>query len=198
MSRNYVEKFPLRKREFSLEKGGVVIIETGFFKTSERFVSFDSMGRFVHYNYELKVFNIITVLGFIVFGSYAIYRSNHDSILFAIGLLLIGVSVVWISQVIGNVSYVGEFYLTDISGHKDNSAIAIKSQYPANKELQEFIEKLRSAQVDHLIHKYYESIDEYYPPEDFIATLSELKSQFNIDDQDYQYWVFKAKEKWSE
>lgn len=195
MTNKYVENYPLRKRTFHLEDDGVVVVERGFFKTTEYFVPYESIGRYVQYKKEADIVVIGAMLAMLTLGLRGILRNDADTLLFLICLALIIIPLIKLANAVSKVEYAGGYYFSNGTGEGTITLIEIKSKYPANEELQQFLKRLRELQVKRIIENLFSMIDEdYYPVGAFLNELGQLKNQFDLDEQDYQYWVYKARE----
>lgn len=180
----YIETLFMRKRTFQLDKYGINIEDSGLFRTINRFIKLENIAPKYNFHKESIIDKVILSISLLSLSVYIFLNHNTEIIFLMIGTIFTLFSLFILFDSIKNSNYKGTLSFKSHSGSRDGT-LYFKTNYPINKDLQNFIEKIREFQIDKeyleiIENKFHKSIQKQYRYE-----LKNLKSKLFISDEEF-------------
>lgn len=190
----YEEKFFLRKRIHTLTPKGIRTVQSSFFNSSDIITSYDQLGRFSQYKSELRLLELIVSIVFLILGIKGLTRSSLDDVLFVISVILIASAVYWFINIFYKLKHIGSFYFSNSMDKRLND-YEIKSNYPASKELQIFIDAILTKKKEMSIAQLLDEINSESIFENFESHAKYLKRDYLMSDEEYLSLITEIKKR---
>lgn len=189
----YIEKFLFRKRTHTLLSNGIRTEQNSFFNSSSIETKLSDIGSIVQYKSDLKLSEVVTSIVFFILGVKGLSKSNQDNILFAISVILIACGVYWVINILFNLKHVGSFYFSD-SVTKASDAFEIKSKYPPNKELNQFLQEVILAKKVVDIDYFINTISPELTSEEIQNEILFIKRKYSLNESEINDIVKRIKQ----
>lgn len=180
----FKENFLFRKRLHQLYPFEIRTIQDDFFTTRIQVTRLADLGTLLQYQSEVKLFELLTAIAFLLLGMKGYTCSSTDELLFLIATCFTFAGVYWILNVLFKAKYVGSFYFSDF-GVKEGT-FEIKSRYPPTKELEEFLQALKLRKKAIAIEDQVHAITTDWTAFDIQEQLTYLQRTYNLNEVESQ------------
>lgn len=193
----YHENFLFRTRTLHLKSDGVLIIENSFLKKGETFLSFGELGTVVQYRSMFEPSDLILSALFTFLGALVIYARGNDLSTLILGLILLSFPIRWAIKFLIKTDYIGTVYVVHSPEEKPASPLEIKSKYPFNEELRNFMIKLREAQTTYVLQNQFMEMTSMTLLDQYLSEALVFKNNLGMDEEKYQVWVEQIKNRYA-
>jgi hypothetical protein len=191
----YEETFFFRKRIHTLVENGIRTSQNDFFISSDILTKFENLGYQLQYKSDLKLFEVATVITFLVLGVKGLIKDPSDNILCSISIILIATAAYWLISIVFKLEYIGSFYFSN-STEKTKGGFEIKSRYPPSGDLQNFLHQIRVKRMEIAVDQILDSITSDSNIEEIESEQAAyLKKLFAMDADEFSLLLDKIRQK---